>query len=135
MATVFSSSLKFPSLKPNPFAERNGLSRTNQAQSQQLPQPPHSSFSPIIKTAPTAPPFRNPAFTTPRKPFDELVLSEASGPESSPVMTDTSEIPNDTPDLSMGEINLGTITASKIDKALRYGKAAHQSRRNAPGRG
>lgn len=73
-------------------------------------QPPKTSvFSPQVQSRyPTASAFRNPAFnsapppsfTTPRKPFDEVVMSEASGAESSPAtttgiaspaLTDTSE--------------------------------------------
>lgn len=45
----------------------------------------------------TAPPFRNPAFTTPRRPFDADAISEASPAESSPTATDNSDF-GETPD-------------------------------------
>lgn len=83
----------------------------------------------------TAPPFRNPAFTTPRKPFDDLALSEASGAESSPALTEPSDCLNDTPELDrMADLNVATITPSRVDKGLRYGKSG-LGRRHAPGRG
>lgn len=44
--------------------------------------PKDSSFMTTPATA--APPFRNPSFTTPRKPFDQDIFSEVSGAESSP---------------------------------------------------
>ncbi|CRK12298.1 hypothetical protein BN1723_009674 [Verticillium longisporum] len=83
----FSSPSKFSSSRPNPFAS---------SPSKPLPPLPQTSlFSPRIQHSSTAPPFRNPAFTTPRKPFDETLFSEA---ESSPALTEASDLPNDTPD-------------------------------------
>lgn len=83
-----------------------------------------------------APPFRNPAFTTPRRPFDDIALSEASGAESSPAFTENSDFPNDTPDIDrIGDLNMTTITPSRIDKGLRYAKNNMQPRRHAAGRG
>ncbi|KAB8296154.1 hypothetical protein EYC80_008941 [Monilinia laxa] len=56
---------------------------------------PTNSF--LAKSNSPAPAFRNPAFTTPRKPFTPDIYSEASGIESSPGETadaeDTPEIP------------------------------------------
>lgn len=94
-----------------------------------------SFFTPRIPGSQTAAPFRNPAFTTPRKPLDDLALSEASGAESSPALTEPSDCPADTPELDrMADLNMATITPSRIDKVLRYNKSG-QSRRHAPGRG
>ncbi|KAI1850946.1 hypothetical protein JX265_007271 [Neoarthrinium moseri] len=80
------------------------------ARTQSSPQkPPASSAAPAhtsslftpsssrIQRTNTAPPFRNPAFTTPRKPFDMDALSEASAAEDSPAPTDVSDCP-DTPE-------------------------------------
>lgn len=80
-----------------------------------------------------APPFTNPAFTTPRKPFDD----HASGTEDSPALTETSDIPNDTPEADrMSDVNMGnTITPGKIDKAARYNKTGHVGRKHTPGKG
>ncbi|KAK3694214.1 Di-sulfide bridge nucleocytoplasmic transport domain-containing protein [Podospora appendiculata] len=83
---------------------------------QQEQQPPHTSFfNPQLRHRPSAPQFRNPAFTTPQKRVDELAHSEFSGAESSPALTDTSEAPADTPELDRDrEEDFGkrTITAS-----------------------
>ena len=62
------------------------------------PSQPSSIFSTShINRTTTAPPFRNPAFTTPRKPFDVDTFSEASAAESSPAVTDNSDF-GETPD-------------------------------------
>ncbi|ROT41609.1 hypothetical protein SODALDRAFT_331366 [Sodiomyces alkalinus F11] len=123
-SNVFSTPSKFGS-RPNPFA--NTPSRT-------LPHPPQtSSFSPRIQSGNTAPPFRNPAFTTPRKPFDESVFSEA---ESSPALTETPDLGNDTPEVDrLNDMHLGTITPSRVDKNLRYGKSVAHPKRYQSGKG
>jgi hypothetical protein len=98
------------------------------------PLPPQQSFfSPRIPGGHAAPPFRNPAFTTPRKPFDDVALSEASGAETSPGMTE-SDFPNDTPEVDrMADANASAASPSRIDKTFRYAK--NSPRRHAPGRG
>ncbi|SPO07303.1 uncharacterized protein DNG_09997 [Cephalotrichum gorgonifer] len=117
----------------NPFSSQAPLSTPTK---QQVPRPPSSMFTPRIPGSAAAPPFRNPAFTTPRKPFDDLALSEASGAETSPALTEPSDCPGDTPELDrLADLNMATITPSRIDKALRYGKSGAQLRRHAPGRG
>ncbi|OLN94063.1 Nucleus export protein brr6 [Colletotrichum chlorophyti] len=136
---IFGTPSKFPtSQKPNPFI--NSPSKPNlfaNSPSKPLPALPQASlFSPRIQSSNTAPPFRNPAFTTPRKPFDESTFSEASGAESSPALTETSEFPDDTPEVDRFGDMMGTMTPSKIDKSYRYGKAGLQSaKRHAPGKG
>lgn len=52
-------------------------------------------------------------------------------------MTENSEFPDDTPDVDrFGDMNMGTITPSKVNKNLRYGKAGLQSlKRHVPGKG
>ncbi|TEA10633.1 Nucleus export protein brr6 [Colletotrichum sidae] len=137
---IFSTPGKFSSSGPNPFA--NSPSKPNLFANSSLKPlaalPPQISlFSPRIQSKNTAPPFRNPAFTTPRKPFDSPAFSEASGMDSSPALTETSEIPDDTPDADRyGDVGTNTMSPSKVDKSHRYGKAGLQSaKRHVPGRG
>lgn len=81
----------------------------------------------------TAPQFRNPSFTTPRKPFDESVFSEA---ESSPALTETPDLANETPDADrLHDMSLATITPSRVDKNQRYAKSVAQSKRYQSGKG
>ncbi|OHE93375.1 Di-sulfide bridge nucleocytoplasmic transport domain-containing protein [Colletotrichum orchidophilum] len=136
---IFNSPNKFAaSSKPNPFSSPSKPNLFANTPSKPLPALPQTSlFSPRIQSSNTAPPFRNPAFTTPRKPFDESAFSEASGAETSPALTENSEFPEDTPDVDrFGDMNVGTIAASKVNKNLRYGKAGLQSlKRHVPGKG
>ncbi|OAA66413.1 Nucleus export protein Brr6 [Akanthomyces lecanii RCEF 1005] len=115
--------------RPNPFA--------TSIPSPSRPQPPSSSrFAPQISAKSTAPPFRNPAFTTPRKPFDEAILSEASGAEDSPAPTEASDMPNDTPDVDpLGDVSMGgVITPTKVSKSARYGRSSH-NKKHSSGKG
>ncbi|KAK7428079.1 hypothetical protein QQZ08_005318 [Neonectria magnoliae] len=127
---VFGSPSK-PLLRPNPFANPGTPTKS------QPPPPQTSSFTPQLHSRASAPAFRNPAFTTPRKPFDDLALSEASGAEDSPALTEASDFPNDTPEADrMGDVIMGgTMTPSKIDKSFRYGKASVPSKKHTSGRG
>ncbi|KAF7539609.1 hypothetical protein G7Z17_g12387 [Cylindrodendrum hubeiense] len=127
---VFASPSK-PLSRPNPFANLGTPTKS------QLPPPQTSSFTPQLPSRASAPAFRNPAFTTPRKPFDELVLSEASGAEDSPALTEVSDYPNDTPEADrMGDVVMGgTMSPSKIDKSFRYGKAVFPPKKYSSGRG
>lgn len=79
-----------------------------------------------------APPFMNPAFTTPRKSYDD----PPSGIEDSPAPTETSELPDDSPDADrFSDITMGgTINPAKIDKTVRY-KSRQSARRHMPGKG
>lgn len=86
VADSFSSS----SFNSNTFGQNhNPFSRTQSTPS----KPPGSSF---LQRTTTAPSFRNPAFTTPRKPFDADAF-EASPAESSPAAATDVSMP-DTPD-------------------------------------
>lgn len=99
---IFSGPAGFSAYSQNGL--QNGFARTQTSPSKPLPPTPmHPPQSPSIfhsarpqRTA-TAPPFRNAAFTTPRKPFDVDALSELSPAESSPGATDASDFV-DTPD-------------------------------------
>lgn len=127
---VFTSPSK-PLSRPNPFANLSTPIKSH------LPPPQTSSFTPQLPSRASAPAFRNPAFTTPRKPFDELVLSEASGAEDSPALTEVSDFPNDTPETDrMGDVIMGgALSPSKIDKTLRYGKNVLPPKKHSSGRG
>ncbi|KAF4962005.1 hypothetical protein FSARC_9882 [Fusarium sarcochroum] len=124
---VFGSPSK--STRPNPFANLGTPSKS---------QPPQSSFfTPQLPSKAAAPPFRNPAFTTPRRPFDDLALSEASGAEDSPAQTEVSDFPNDTPEADrMSDVNMGGMPSpSRVDKSYRYGKVPFSAKKHTPGRG
>ncbi|KAI1445487.1 Di-sulfide bridge nucleocytoplasmic transport domain-containing protein [Annulohypoxylon stygium] len=106
----------------NSFAQ-NPFQRTqNSKPSPTKPLPPTPSNQPSIfstssfQRTNTATPFRNPSFTTPRKPFDADALSEFSPAESSPAGTDASEFP-ETPE-NDNSYNAGrmTITPSTLNK-------------------
>ncbi|KAK2590934.1 hypothetical protein QQS21_011375 [Conoideocrella luteorostrata] len=125
------SPFKSASGLPNPFTRLQSLSKP-------LPHPPQTArFTPQLSSKNTAPPFRNPAFTTPRKAVDEVVFSEASGAEDSPAATEASDYPCDTPDMDRkADISMGTtMTPLKIDKSARYGKTAGMSKKHASGKG
>ncbi|KHN94391.1 Nucleus export protein Brr6 [Metarhizium album ARSEF 1941] len=114
---------------PNPFAHPQSPSKS------QFSLPQTSQFTPQLSSRNTAPPFRNPAFTTPRKPVDEVVFSEASGAEDSPAAAEVSDYPNDTPEVDRkADVSMGaTITPLKIDKSSRYGKSS--SKKHLSGKG
>ncbi|KAH6603121.1 hypothetical protein Trco_008525 [Trichoderma cornu-damae] len=120
---LFSSPLK-PSTQSNPFSAFGTPSKP----------PTRSFFTPQLAPRVVAPPFRNPAFTTPRK-LDDLALSEASGAEDSPAPTEVSAFPNDTPESEhMIDATAGNnTTPTKIDKASRYKRGS--PRKHASGRG
>ncbi|KAH8590683.1 Di-sulfide bridge nucleocytoplasmic transport domain-containing protein [Bisporella sp. PMI_857] len=90
------------------------------------PQP--GSFESPAKTSfanpaiPPAPQFRNPSFTTPRKPFDQELFSEVSGCESSPA-DNTDADAEDTPERKSITKAMGNVAVSSAGKSLfkRYG--------------
>lgn len=104
----------------NPF-NRTQSSPSRTSPSKPLPPtPPHqpSIFAPnaSLHRTITAPPFRNPAFTTPRKPFDADAISEYSAAESSPAATDASDFP-DTPENDHSyDVGRMTITPATMNK-------------------
>ncbi|KAK4156800.1 Di-sulfide bridge nucleocytoplasmic transport domain-containing protein [Chaetomidium leptoderma] len=105
--STFSSPSKLRSTNPNPFAF-GATPKGSPLKSQDQPRPPHASFfNPQLPRKPSAPAFRNPAFTTPQKHVDERVFSEY---ESSPALTDTSEMPADTPEFDGAEEDVGKLT-------------------------
>ncbi|CCE30743.1 hypothetical protein E4U22_001955 [Claviceps purpurea] len=121
------SPFKSPTRTPNAFARFN-----------LQPHPPQtSSFTPQLPPKSYGPPFRNPAFTTPRKSVDEVSYSEASGAEDSPAPTEVSDYPNNTPDIyRRADVSIGApMTPLKIDKSLRYGKSTSPIKKHTPGRG
>lgn len=139
----FESPSKYGRQNPNPFAVPQSGAPLSPSKQQQ-PLPPHSAFfnpklQPQLQNQFSAPPFRNPAFTTPQRRVDELAFSEVSGAESSPAMTDASEMPEDTPEVDRSE-DLGrmTITQSTANRTLFGASAtggASKARSRTPGRG
>lgn len=65
------------------------------------------------------------------------MLSEASGAEDSPALTEVSDFPNDTPETDrMGDVIMGgAMSPSRIDKTLRYGKNVLPPKKHYSGRG
>lgn len=139
----FDSPSKYGRQNPNPFAAAASQpSNTPLSPSkQQQPLPPHSTFfnpklQPQLQNKFSAPPFRNPAFTTPQKRVDELAFSEVSGAESSPAMTDVSEMPEDTPEADRAEdFGRMTITQSTASRSLFGAATGSKARSRTPGRG
>jgi len=126
----FDSPSKFGRNNTNPF-ETATPSRMSPFKQDQ-PRPPHASFfNPQLSRKPSAPQFRNPAFTTPQRRVDELAYSEFSGAESSPAMTDTSEMPVDTPETDRRD-DLGKASVTTASRSI-FSTSPIRSR--TPGRG
>ncbi|OIW30480.1 hypothetical protein CONLIGDRAFT_280070 [Coniochaeta ligniaria NRRL 30616] len=141
--SLFDSPSKYGRQNPNPFAatpsQPSGIPLS--PSKQQQPLPPHSTFfnpklQPQLQNKFSAPPFRNPAFTTPQKRVDELAFSEVSGAESSPAMTDASEMPEDTPEVDRSDdFGRMTITQSSTNRPLFGAATGSKARSRTPGRG
>ncbi|KAK4103369.1 hypothetical protein N658DRAFT_446030 [Parathielavia hyrcaniae] len=132
-ASTFNSPSKLRSPNPNPFAFP-GTPKGPPLKPQEHLRPPHATFfSPQLQSRPSGPAFRNPAFTTPQKRLDELVFSEYSGAESSPAMTDTSEMPADTPEYDRAEEDIGKLTLTPSAGKTLFSKTL--LRNHASGRG
>ncbi|KAG7291951.1 hypothetical protein NEMBOFW57_001980 [Staphylotrichum longicolle] len=131
---TFNSPSKLRSTNPNPFAFGATPKGSSPLKPQDQPRPPHASFfNPQLPRKPTAPAFRNPAFTTPQKRIDELAFSEYSGAESSPALTDTSEMPADTPEFDREEDDIGKLTLTPAAGRTLFSKTL--LRNHASGRG
>ncbi|TGJ84663.1 hypothetical protein E0Z10_g4107 [Xylaria hypoxylon] len=107
---------------------QNGFGRAQMTPSKPLPPLPPLPPTPMQQQTPSifassraqktaaAPSFRNPAFTTPRKPFDIDAMSELSAAESSPAATDGSDFP-ETPDYDQSvDLAHMTITPASMSK-------------------
>ncbi|RDL41461.1 Uncharacterized protein BP5553_01440 [Venustampulla echinocandica] len=90
---------------------------------------PSSSFATTSSTP--APQFRNPSFTTPRKPFDPDLFSEASGAESSPADNADAE---DTPEPQKSSTTMAVFNGNSDKKPL-FGRYGAGFLGNSPGRG
>ncbi|TVY82443.1 Nucleus export protein brr6 [Lachnellula suecica] len=106
----------FPQFKPQ------------QGQNRYFESPKPSSFINAASTPAT--PFRNPSFTTPRKPFDTDLFSEASGAESSPADNADAE---DTPDAARTSTTMTSFTGASERKPL-FGRYGAGFLGNSPGR-
>ncbi|KAH8195721.1 hypothetical protein TruAng_010124 [Truncatella angustata] len=92
-----------------------------------------SSSHSIFHRTNTAPPFRNPAFTTPRKPFVDMdALSEASAAEDSPAQTDMDSCP-DTPETD-GRDNMRSFSQMTLTPARSKALSSAMYKRS-PGKG
>ncbi|KAL2134577.1 hypothetical protein VTI74DRAFT_11399 [Chaetomium olivicolor] len=127
--SAFSSPTKPASSNPNPFAIPSGF-RGSPLKLQDQPRPPHSSFFNPQIHKPSAPAFRNPAFTTPQKRVDDFLYD---GGESSPAMTDTSEMPAETPELDRTEDDVSRLTITPSAGRTLFTKTL--LRNHASGRG
>lgn len=93
---------------------------------------PFKATSIFASPAKPATPFRNPSFTTPRKPFDADMYSETSGIESSPAENADSEA---TPEAKTIRA-VSTFTSSRSEKKpSMFGKYGDRFAGNSPGRG
>ncbi|KAI1493619.1 Di-sulfide bridge nucleocytoplasmic transport domain-containing protein [Biscogniauxia mediterranea] len=105
----------FGTFNQNPFMRTQSSPSKPATGPTPLNPPSIFSGSPLKRMA-TAPPFRNPAFTTPRKPIDADAMSEVSAAESSPTVTDASELP-DTPDPDQCyDLSNMTLTPATMNK-------------------
>ncbi|KAK3311031.1 Di-sulfide bridge nucleocytoplasmic transport domain-containing protein [Chaetomium strumarium] len=130
-SSVMDSPTKFASNNPFAFPV---ASRGSPAKPQNQPRPPASSFfNPQLQSRQSAPAFRNPAFTTPQKRPDERVFSEFSGVDSSPAMTDTSEVPAETPEIYRAEDDVSRLTLTSSPSKQLFKEALY--RNHASGRG
>src|SRR5271155_3615305 len=77
---------------------------------------PSSSF--VAASSTPAPQFRNPSFTTPRKPLDQDLFSEVSGAESSPADNADTE---DTPDVPKSSTTMTAFTSGTSQKQPIFG--------------
>ncbi|KAI1452318.1 hypothetical protein F4805DRAFT_447775 [Annulohypoxylon moriforme] len=104
------------SFSHNPFQRTQSATPSP---SKPLPPTPNQSSvfaGPSFQRTNTAPPFRNPAFTTPRKPFDVDALSEFSAAESSPAGTDASDFPDTPENDNSYDVGRMTITPSTMNR-------------------
>ncbi|KAI0391898.1 hypothetical protein F5Y17DRAFT_438743 [Xylariaceae sp. FL0594] len=113
----------------SPAPSQNRFAFQQNSPSKPLPPTPSASNNQSIfsaQRATAAPPFRNPAFFTPRKPFDIEPLSEASAAESSPAATDASDFPDtpDDPSFNMGKMTITQAAANSRRGALFPKKAS-----------
>ncbi|KAE9365559.1 hypothetical protein N431DRAFT_431008 [Stipitochalara longipes BDJ] len=92
-------------------------------------QQPASSFA-AASSAP-APQFRNPSFTTPRKPFDQELFSEVSGAESSPADNADAE---DTPDPPKNSQTMTAFTSGATARQPIFGRYGSSFLGSSPGR-
>ncbi|KAI1087640.1 hypothetical protein F5B19DRAFT_60769 [Rostrohypoxylon terebratum] len=101
----------------NPFQRTQSSTPSPTKPLPPTPANPSSLFSgSSFQRTNTATPFRNPSFTTPRKPFDTDALSEFSPAESSPAGTDASEFPETPENDNSYDAGRMTITPSTLNK-------------------
>ncbi|KAL7816000.1 Di-sulfide bridge nucleocytoplasmic transport domain-containing protein [Trichoderma aethiopicum] len=138
---LFNSPLKSSTTQTTPFSAFGTPSNP----------PSRSFFTPQLAPRVVAPPFRNPAFTTPRNlddattadsSFAEASFSTAEASfttalEGSPARTEVSSFANDTPESErMSDVTVANSpTPTKIDKNSRYNNNRASPRKHVAGRG
>ncbi|KAK8098732.1 uncharacterized protein PG998_011973 [Apiospora kogelbergensis] len=111
-----------PSQSPNKPPQPSSFLRHEASSTSSSANTPSSSSQPLFQRTNTAPPFRNPAFTTPRKPFDMDPVSEV---EDSPAATDADAsdfLEPDTPDDNARYVSHMALTPARsktISNAMR----------------
>ncbi|EJT79915.1 hypothetical protein GGTG_04997 [Gaeumannomyces tritici R3-111a-1] len=117
----------------NPFAKPDDVAMAA-SPSKSQPPPPSSMFRPNLQNRPQAPAFRNPAFITPQRRFDEPA-AEMSGAETSPALTDASDAPTETPEPDSRD-DFRNMTITPATRRNIFGGAASPSKSvHASGRG
>ncbi|APA11016.1 hypothetical protein sscle_07g057860 [Sclerotinia sclerotiorum 1980 UF-70] len=115
--------------KGGPMDPKSPFLQFNALQIENASTKPTNSF--LTKSSTPAPAFRNPAFTTPRKPHTPDIYSEASGLESSPGETadaeDTPEIPKTT------SKNMTTFSSHASARKPLFGKYGTNYKGTSPG--
>ncbi|KAF8856173.1 hypothetical protein BDZ45DRAFT_715472 [Acephala macrosclerotiorum] len=104
-----------------------------QTQGPSDPTSPFPQFKPQQGQKPSsapAPQFRNPSFTTPRKPFDQELFSEVSGAEESPADNADAE---DTPDLPKNSQTMTVFSSGTVRQPV-FGKYGAGFLGSSPGR-
>ena len=98
----------------------------------QKPSQPDANTSLFDSSANPATPFRNPSFTTPRKPFDPELFSETSGAESSPADNADTE---DTPETIRTSTEMTAFKGGLPHRKPLFGRYGGNFLSNTPGRG
>ena len=126
----------FPQFKPQ-VGQRSMVSTSDYQNScsnritEGFGSPAKTSFA--SSSAAPAPQFRNPSFTTPRKPFDQEFFSEVSGAESSPA-DNTDADAEDTPDPKSITKTMTAIGLGGPSKAPIFGRYGNGFTGNSPSR-
>jgi hypothetical protein len=127
----------FPQFKPDQGQKGQFKIHTGAAKGDKLTcntagfESSQSTSSFITASSAPAPQFRNPSFTTPRKPFDQEFFSEVSGAESSPADNADAE---DTPDPHKTSQTMTAFTSGGTIRQPIFGRYGSSFLGSSPGR-